>query len=118
MNSYYATCPRCGAKFYKDEPWKKVCLDCWLKTKRKPETSSDSYVMSLKSEIRNLRHIVDYYEGYCRQLEQENAQKANGKFAGHIKDLIFLCHPDKHNNNPKATAVTAWLLEARKELCQ
>ncbi|CAK0780957.1 conserved hypothetical protein [Gammaproteobacteria bacterium] len=29
-----AECPNCGEVFWKDEPWKRVCLDCWLKKKR------------------------------------------------------------------------------------
>lgn len=31
------------------------------------------------------------------------------------KKLIFLCHPDKHNNHEWAQEVTRWLLDQRKQ---
>lgn len=31
------------------------------------------------------------------------------------RKLIFLCHPDKHNNHPHAIEVTQWLLGERKK---
>jgi hypothetical protein len=30
-----------------------------------------------------------------------------------IKELVFLCHPDKHNNSERANEVTKWLLGKR-----
>jgi hypothetical protein len=33
---------------------------------------------------------------------------------GEIKQLLFLCHPDKHHDNPKATEITRKLLDMRK----
>lgn len=32
-----------------------------------------------------------------------------------FKKLIFLCHPDKHNNHPWAEEVTKWLLSERSK---
>lgn len=115
----YTTCPRCGAEFCKDEPWKKVCLDCWLKSKGKGTQGSSSYVAELRMELDDTRAKLGYYIGRCLQLERELEGKSfcTG-LEDHIRDLIFLCHPDKHHNNPKATATTAWLLDVRKEILQ
>lgn len=33
-----------------------------------------------------------------------------------IKSLLFLCHPDKHDNSEKATEMTRVLLELREAL--
>lgn len=32
-----------------------------------------------------------------------------------FKKMLFLCHPDKHNNHPWAQEVTRWLLEQRRK---
>jgi len=32
-----------------------------------------------------------------------------------FKKMLFLCHPDKHNDHPWAGEVTQWLLEQRKK---
>ncbi|WP_075353041.1 hypothetical protein [Desulfovibrio sp. DV] len=115
----YVRCPRCGSEFCKDEPWKKICVDCWLESKGKSKSGNQSHVAELKMELDEARAKLSYYISRCRQLEMELSEKAAFPGLGeHIKDLIFLAHPDKHNNSPKATAVTAWLLDARKELCQ
>lgn len=31
-----------------------------------------------------------------------------------LKRLIYLCHPDKHNNSTAAKLATEWLLKQRK----
>lgn len=31
-----------------------------------------------------------------------------------FKKMLFLCHPDKHNNHEWAKEITQWLLEQRK----
>lgn len=34
---------------------------------------------------------------------------------GHLRDLIRLCHPDKHKDSKRAKEITQWLLELRAE---
>lgn len=119
MSSYYTTCPRCGAEFYKDQPWKKICVDCWLESKGKHKGTPSSGSSNISEELEQTRIRLSYYIGRCAKLESELARRSSvSGFPDHIMDLIFLAHPDKHENSPKATAVTAWLLDARKELCQ
>ena len=118
MNGYIA-CPRCGSIFYRDQPWKKICLECWLKEKDKKSSSNANPASDLRREFEEVRAKLHYYASRCRQLEIALEEQATySGLSERIKDLIFLCHPDKHDNSTKATAVTAWLLDARKELCQ
>lgn len=118
MNGY-VRCPRCGSEFYKDEPWKKICVDCWLESKGKGKSGTSSHSSSISVELEAVRSQLRYYIGRCAKLECELANKQDVMgFSDHIKDMIFLCHPDKHGDSPKATSTTAWLLEVRKELCR
>lgn len=118
MNGY-VRCPRCGSEFYKDEPWKKICVDCWLKAKGKSKSAPTSQALNMREELEAVRSQLRYYIARCAKLEREiEQQQSVSGLAGHIRDMIFLCHPDKHGDSPKATATTAWLLEVRKELCQ
>jgi hypothetical protein len=32
-----------------------------------------------------------------------------------IKKLLFLCHPDKHNNSVTSTEITKWLINKRNQ---
>lgn len=71
-----------------------------------------------------------------REKHEERKRKATAEFAGAFfrmlfggaskevqsgipaemyKKLIFLCHPDKHNNHPWAEEVTRWLLSEREK---
>ena len=118
MNGY-VRCPRCGSEFYKDQPWKKICVDCWLESKGKIKSATTSQALNMRDELEAVRSQLRYYIGRCARLECELANKPDVTgLSDHIMDMIFLCHPDKHGDSPKATATTAWLLEVRKEISQ
>lgn len=114
--SVLKTCPICGRRFVQDEPWKKVCLDCWKKQK-----AASSVVKVDAGEVQALRDRAEFYERKFLELAQENCRlRQQGTLQSSIKDrlrdLIFLCHPDKHDGDHKATEVTAWLLDVRREV--
>jgi len=116
MIGYYATCPRCGAEFYKDAPWEKLCLACW-----KRQNASSNLVRIDAGELEALRARVSYLEGQVSKLfltnikiQQEHRALPSG-LDDHLKFMLFACHPDRHDGDPRATAATRWLLEARKE---
>jgi hypothetical protein len=81
-----AICPQCGKGFYKDEPWKRVCLGCYISRKRKEE-KVDTFKPTTKSVY----------------IDKELLGK-----------LVILCHPDKHNGSQMATEVTQKLLQMRR----
>lgn len=33
-----------------------------------------------------------------------------------VRDLMALCHPDRHDGSPRATRMFQWLVDVRKEL--
>ena len=49
-------------------------------------------------------------EGFLKGSKEQQFSKSE------IKQLLFLCHPDKHDNSSKATEITVKLLELRQEL--
>lgn len=79
-----ATCPSCGAAYLKDQPWKRICLTCYLKAKGKtytPPTAAPAVA----------------------QIEP-----------GMLRRLIQLCHPDRHANSEAANTATQYLLQLRE----
>jgi len=99
-----STCPKCGSLFDKDEPWKKVCLSCWQKTKRaeaKEPYRPGAELERLRAENQNLRAQLFYKPPTGIEPEM-------------LRRLIQLAHPDKHGNSQAATIATKWLLTQRK----
>jgi hypothetical protein len=84
-----ALCPQCGLEFYKDEYWKRICLNCFKRNK-----------------------------GYGHQQRQQVVTKpdnnTNQITPDILKKLIYLCHPDKHNNSQVATDMFVWLSKLKK----
>jgi DNA-directed RNA polymerase subunit RPC12/RpoP len=91
-------CQQCGTRFFMEphEQWKKICLNCWKKNKKEAEaeTFANSFFKSPK----------DYRDG-LRTIPKDMMQR-----------LIFLCHPDKHNNSQASNLATEWLLKQRDSL--
>jgi hypothetical protein len=98
-----AMCTACGEQFDRDEPWKKICLDCWIANKKREEKSA-------KKQQR--RNTSDF--GSQRQHQTPPVQPATLSIDPVIlRRLIQLCHPDKHGNSTVATEITCWLLKLR-----
>ncbi len=112
----FAICPQCGLAFHKDQPWKTVCLGCWKHNRRAetPEGHASNELQELRREIAFLREENNFLAGELERLQERPALPSGLK--GRIQDLIFLCHPDKHSGNRKATEITAWLLDVRREV--
>jgi hypothetical protein len=85
----FAVCPQCNSEFYKDEYWKRICIDCFKKNK-----------------------------GYQRQQHREPERRTESKpeqiTPDVLKKLMYLCHPDKHNNSQVATDMFVWLSKMKK----
>ena len=78
-----AICPSCGATYLQDEPWKRVCLKCYLKAKGKTYTPPPA-----------------------RTLPAPAAPIEPGM----LRRLIQLCHPDRHGNSEASNIATLYLL--------
>lgn len=95
----HKTCPRCGCGFWADEPWKRICLDCWLEERYPGRRQKRQQTRS---------------EG------EDFSRNSNANRAGSIPDemlrrLIQLCHPDKHGGSEAATKATTFLLQLKAQ---
>lgn len=62
---------------------------------------------------------VRCFSCWLRRKEMTTAPEQTGaqaEFPEHLRELMQLCHPDKHGGSPLANDVTAWLLRVRREL--
>ena len=127
----YKYCSDCGECFHYDlgQEWKDLCLKCFKRRKamERNESDPDSVVVS-RVELAKLRQEAGFYKNhYFSLLASQNGygptpppsagSKILEKLSPLIKDLILLCHPDKHGgNDPRATRATQALLDLRKEV--
>lgn len=92
-------CTECGDEFQARGDWQRLCWSCWQE--RKLSRAYD----------------LGYSEGYAAGAGERG--KAWGRSLalerGLLRDLVALCHPDRHppERAALATRVTAALLEAR-----
>ncbi|WP_045211758.1 J domain-containing protein [Desulfonatronovibrio magnus] len=110
-------CIDCGRGFWAErgETWKVRCISCWKQQKeQKQHANSSDHESMLRALIAKVRDL---------QIENNNLRTeigfmtANGtrqsdipsKLKAKYRDLIFLCHPDKHDGHPKAVEVASWL---------
>jgi len=93
-------CVKCGLATVSDREWKDTCFPCWKKAKDYAPTTGDGAFVLLQ-------------EAY-RELEQELTLAQRGRVPpglppALLKDLMLLCHPDKHAGSDRATRVAQWL---------
>jgi hypothetical protein len=84
----FAVCPQCNAEFFKDAYWKRICLDCFKEN---------------KGHERQQRQPTHRPESKPEQINSDV-----------LKKLMYLCHPDKHNNSQVATDMFVWLSKMKK----
>jgi hypothetical protein len=130
-------CPKCGTQFEQDQPWKKVCLDCYLAEKERRESRNFDQLREQVAywkgkaggegdpdELIQLRRKVDQLQSEIIRLQlalmtarnQSPPSRHNGQGIPQemLRRLIQLSHPDRHGNSEAATKATRWLLEQRQ----
>ena len=75
-----APCPSCGKTYLQDQPWKLVCVTCYLA--RKGKTTPTARTVPTVTPIE----------------------------PGMLRRLIQLCHPDRHGNSEASNTATRYLL--------
>lgn len=80
----YRTCQTCDRDFYAVEDWKKNCINCYIKSKDSQYVPPPRY-----------------------QYENNDEDEINREM---LKRIIYLCHPDKHDNSKTSLIVTKFLL--------
>ena len=118
-----AYCEHCGKEFYREEDqhWKKLCLNCFIQKKNNTDNSTKispfkesilirenerlkQELLSITCELFTLKTVMqqkNYYESFLKT---------------NIKNLLLLCHPDKHGNINISTEITRQLLDIRKSI--
>lgn len=123
----YKICETCGESFFHDpgHEWKTVCVSCF---KRKKSAERGGYdpdqVIVDRLELAKLRRDAEFYRNmYFSALAERNGYRPTSgsnileRISPLLKDMIVLCHPDRHGgNDPRATRVTQTLLELRQEV--
>ncbi len=109
--SYYgaglgsATCTRCAGTFRRraDEAWKRLCYACW-----KGGRDDDAYARGYAAGVASAKAHALF-----------TAPKPAALPAGldkRIRQLLQLCHPDKHAGSPLSNDVTQWLNDVKREM--
>jgi hypothetical protein len=113
-------CGACGQIFYAEEPWKKLCLDCFIKKKRAEVATQDwrAELIEAQAELRlvalqrdNLASALNAEK--IKRNEEAKARQATRIEPEMLRRLTMLCHPDRHANSPGSHAATVWLLSQR-----
>ena len=136
-------CPQCGTEFEADQPWKRICLDCWRDNKNRKEHKQieqlqeqvaywkaraqgepDPEVGRLQSEVAQYRRLYLDQQYRIASLElalsAEQSRTPSPRYNGTaippdmLKRLIQLAHPDRHGGSDAAHRATQWLLEQRR----
>ena len=77
-------CPTCKTRvFIQDQPWKRVCLACYLKAKDRATPSG------------------------CYAVTPASIDQAM------LRRLVQLCHPDRHGNSEASNIATSYLLQLK-----
>jgi uncharacterized Zn ribbon protein len=112
------TCPSCGSTFWKDQPWKRVCLDCWREEKAQEQEQEKAKATQGKgpSPLKLLARILEL-EGENTRLRREIEIRRSSLNIppDMLARLIRLAHPDRHSNSEAANKATTWLLQQRQQ---
>jgi|GEM_PF-1333710 len=115
----WKTCVDCGKPFSieADEVWKTRCLPCWKRWKAHHEDPQAMSGQSLTVDPRLEQKSKEINLLQCEKinLERENSE-LNGlkrELAARLRQLVGLCHPDKHGGAEIASDMTTWLLGLR-----
>jgi hypothetical protein len=117
-----AVCTDCGRPFPKDQDWAKKCFLCWKESRGYELTKGDKCFLwgqiELARIVEEVTKMQAHYRRVVQQMEQRNvpALSDQGIDPRLLRDVISLCHPDKHGDSPKATAITQELLALRAQM--
>lgn len=98
-------CHDCGEEFHvvTADSWKTVCRFCY-----RGEVDARKQLEEAQEELSEMRTLVN------KLMSKMDALEARIIDPQRLRQLIQLCHPDKHQGSRSATEVTSWLLSQRQ----
>jgi len=113
-----AICGSCHNPFYRDEDWKVMCLICFKAERAYDLYAGDKQMLLLQEALHDLTerlkdhaHDAEVWKRRAQKIKQKRTPLTKEQ----IRDLVILCHPDKHGSSKKATEITQWLLSLKDE---
>tara|TARA_B100001093_G_C26238015_1_gene763111 strand:- start:166 stop:588 length:423 start_codon:yes stop_codon:yes gene_type:complete len=123
-----AVCCDCGRPFPKDQEWAKKCFLCWKDSRGYDLTKGDKCFLWAQQELARIVEETANMQSMFRRLISEKERELRSLTASPgepadldvrlLRDIISLCHPDKHGDSRKATDVTQRLLVLRGKMKQ
>lgn len=102
------TCRECGLLFPLRGGFERFCPFCYKVSRDYKVLWGDQAFLWAQKKVQHLEQ-----ELMREKLKASQAPAPPVLKGSLLKDLIVLCHPDKHANNPRATRVTKHLLALR-----
>ena len=101
-----ANCTDCGALFSRaaDEGWKRRCLGCWKASKAPSRADAGEFVRGYRAG----------YEAGQASAAARNTPKPEPLDKARVRQLLQLCHPDRHGGSDLAQRVTQWLNDVKR----
>jgi len=123
-------CEVCELPFVSEREWEKLCLLCWKESREYKLTKGDLAFRDMRDEYVSLEQSFSELEDELKALQEErdklraaakkllreakaSREESSGLSKDRVKDLVKLCHPDKHKGSELAEAMTKWLLSQR-----
>lgn len=91
-------CAVCEADFLTPYSWATMCKECFIESK--------------KNERENLFEQAAYWQERAEKAEEMINEQSIDPYM--LRQLIQLCHPDKHGNSENSIKATKYLLSLRK----
>ncbi len=118
QNYTVAICATCHKPFFRDEDWKITCLICFKTERAYDLYAGDKQMVLLQTALHDLTERLKEH-AHDAEVWKRRAQKMRQKRTPltkeQIRDLVILCHPDKHGSTKKATEITQWLLSLKED---
>jgi len=113
-----AICATCHKPFFRNEDWKITCLICFKTERAYDLYAGDKQMLLLQDALHDLTerlreqsHSAETWKRRARAVKKKKAPLTKDQ----IRDLVILCHPDKHGSSKKANEITQWLLGLKED---
>jgi hypothetical protein len=106
------TCTECRLRYESDYHRPGLCTACWVVSRG---YTDGKITKGLLSQIELLADELGTVEMRAELAEKQLLRRpaSGGLGQDRIRQMIGLCHPDRHQNSKTSTEVTQWLLSQR-----